>query len=177
MKANKLLNFIETKEFIETIGGKEAADLIKICNKKKRGVSDEEIATEIRLKITEVRAILNRLHYRGIACYQKTKNTKTGWFSYTWEIKLKRIAELLLERQAEEISKLEQKLDFEKNYEFFACKDSCEMVPFEVAAEYQFKCPKCGSMMEKSDSKRRLREIRKKIKLMNLGVNEISKYA
>ncbi|MBU1120922.1 MAG: hypothetical protein ABIE23_04260 [archaeon] len=176
MKANKLLDFNETKEFIETVGGKEAVRLVKICSKKKRGVSDEEIAGDIKLKITEVRAILNRLHYRGIACYQKTKNNTTGWFSYTWEIKLKRVAELLLERQAEEITRLEQKLDFEKNYEFFACKESCEMVPFEVAAEYQFKCPKCGSVMENTDNKGRMRGIRKNIKLLNLGVKEINKY-
>ncbi len=149
------------KEFIINTGGEDAIPLIKACQNQKKKFTDEEISKKTKLKITEVRAILNRLHYRGIACYDKKKNNKTGWYSYTWEIKEKRIAELILEEQSEEIKKLEKKLEFEKDYVFFTCKKLCDNVPFEIASEYQFKCPKCGKAMEIVDNKKRIKELKK----------------
>jgi transcription initiation factor TFIIE subunit alpha len=163
------------KNFIRNTGGEDAIELIKVCHNAKRKLTDEEIAKKTKLKITEVRAILNRLHYRGIACYDKKKNNRTGWYSYTWEIKEKRIAELIVEEQSEEIKKLEKKLEFEKEYVFFACDSLCESVPFEIAAEYKFKCPKCGKAMKIIDNRKRIREIKKQLQLIEVALKKLSK--
>lgn len=162
------------KSFISRVGGNDALSLIKACESKNRKVTDEEVAKKTKLKITEVRAILNRLHYRGIACYDKKKNNQTGWYSYTWEIKTKRIAELIIEEQSEEIKKLEKKLEFEKDYVFFACKTVCESVPFEVAAEYQFRCPKCGNQMDVINNKKRIKDIKKQLVVIELALKKLS---
>lgn len=175
MPPQKLLEFNTVKELIATIGGKDAIDLVNLAQQKKRPFTDEEIANKLKVRITEIRTALNRLHFRGIACYQKTKNVKTGWFSYTWQIKTKRIAELLLEKQAEEIEKLKKSLAYEKNYVFFSCKERCELVPFEVAAELQFKCPKCGCPMEGINNKKRIREIKNQIKRIALESKKASR--
>src|SRR3989344_1215572 len=105
----KIYEIQMAQEFLKSVGGEYALELVKICDNKKRPVTDEEIGKKLPLKVTEIRTVLNRLHYRGIACYQKTKNPKTGWYSYTWEVKSNRIAELILEGRAEEITKLERK--------------------------------------------------------------------
>ncbi|MBU2477331.1 hypothetical protein KKG83_07735 [Candidatus Micrarchaeota archaeon] len=175
MGKKEILSYEIARDFINTTGGKDAISLIKACKSKKGRINDEEIAEKTGLKITEVRTILNRLHYRGIACYDKKKNNKTGWFSYTWEIKEKRIAELIIEQQSEEIKKLEKKLEFETDYAFFSCKQICESVPFEVAAEYQFKCPGCGKQMELVNNKKRVKNIKKQLELIEDALKTLSK--
>ena len=83
-----ILSFSVTKDFLKQIAGDDSIKLVEIVNKKKKNVTDEEIGKKMKhLKITEIRTVLNRLHYRGIACYQKTRDTRSGWYSYTWEIK------------------------------------------------------------------------------------------
>lgn len=175
MGKKQIENFLIVREFLNSVGGKYAVELVKICNKKKKPITDEEIGKKLPLKITEIRTVLNRLHYRGIACYQKSRNNKTGWYSYTWEIKQRRVAELILEKQKEEIEKLENTVDFERNYCFFSCKNNCNNFFFEVAAEYQFKCPECGNNMNSVNNKKRIRELKKKINLIKSEVAEIQK--
>ena len=143
-----ITNISLVQELLENIGGEDAINLVKICEKKRGKVTDEEIAKKLKKKVTEVRTTLNRLHYRGIACYQKTKNQRTGWYNYTWTVKNNRIAEILTEQQGEKIEKLEQKKELEAEHDFFDCKKCEERVPFEIAAEYQFACPKCGAGMD-----------------------------
>ncbi|MFH1586729.1 MAG: hypothetical protein ABID38_02645 [Candidatus Diapherotrites archaeon] len=170
-----VVNFLITKEFLETVGGKFAVDLVQIVDKKKKAVTDEEIGKKLPLKITEIRTILNRLHYRGIACYQKTRNNKTGWYSYTWEIRSGRIAELILEQQAEKIKKLEAQMNFESTYSFFACKKGCSSFPFEIAAEYVFKCPECGKALGSIDNKKQVSLLNKRIDIMKQEALELGK--
>ncbi len=175
MAKKNIVNFILAREFLNSVGGGHATALVKICEKKKKQMTDEEIGKKLPLKITEIRTILNRLHYRGIACYKKTRNVKTGWYSYTWEVKTSRIAELILEEQTEERQKLENRINYEKNYVFFICKNNCSSLPFEIAAEYQFKCPECGGDMNSIDNKKRIRELKNTIKTMKREAVELKK--
>ncbi|MBN2067412.1 MAG: hypothetical protein JW744_03020 [Candidatus Diapherotrites archaeon] len=151
------------QNFLKKVAGDPSVQLVRICERKGKRTTDEELAKKMKMKVTEVRTILNRLHYRGIAHYQKTKNKKTGWYNYTWEIKSKRILELLLEEQKEAIEKLKTTQSFEKTYTYFTCKRNCTSVPFEVAAEFQFKCPECNSTMEATNSDQRVKKIEKQI--------------
>lgn len=174
-KKSNISKFPIVQEFLRTVGGEFAVGLVKICERKGSRVTDEEVAKKMRLKVTEVRTVLNRLHYRGIACYQKTKNKKTGWYSYTWSIKTSRVIELLLEEQKESIEKLEQTQGFEKTYTYFGCKNRCVSVPFEVAAEYQFKCPECSQTMEAVNTEKRLKNINRQIGMVKKEMEEMQK--
>lgn len=169
-RAKNLFDLVTTRTFLNKVGGEFSVELAKICDRKaksKRPVTDETIGKELReLKITEIRTILNRLHYRGIAQYQKTRDAKTGWYNYSWAISKQRILELILAEQGDGIGRLERKIEFEKNYAFFSCGVSCDSIPFEVAAEYNFKCPNCGRVMNAVDNKRVIGELRRKIRMM-----------
>ena len=165
MPSRDLTKYVLVRGFLNSVGGEHAAGLVKLCCSKK-WVSDEYLAKKLKLRVTEIRAILNRLHYRGIVEYNKDKNMKTGWYSYTWEVKPKRIIELITEQEEEELEKLNHKVEFEKNYDFFSCAKSCENLTFEVAAEYQFKCPECGQAMARTDNKKRLKVMQGKIGLV-----------
>ena len=129
-QTGKIYGLMLVQDFLKSTGGDYAVELVRICVEKKRPVRDEEIGKKLPLKITEIRTILNRLHYRGIACYQKTKNNKTGWYSYTWEIKAPRIAELILEQQAENITKLEKQVELAGTYEFYSAGKGLSEYPF-----------------------------------------------
>lgn len=174
---SKIFEFVVVQDFLSKVGGDHAIRLAQICDKKaksKKPVVDEVIGKQMKdLKITEIRAVLNRLHYRGIAHYQKTRDQNTGWYSYSWGINKKRILELILEEQVEEIGKLEKKIEFEKNYVFFACGKSCENIPFEIAAEYNFKCPNCGGTMNSIDNKKALAGLKKRVIIMKKEIGEI----
>ncbi|MFH1751719.1 MAG: hypothetical protein ABH821_02170 [archaeon] len=165
-KLNSITSFQSVTDLLTSMAGIEGIKLVEICEKKRKSVTDEELAKKLSLKVTKVRTILNQLHYRGIACYNKSKNSKTGWYSYTWEIKNKRIAEIILERQKEEIEKLEKRKVLEENYVLFACPKKCDDFPFEIAAEYNFRCPECGNNMKSLDQKRRISDTNKKIKVL-----------
>ncbi|HLC36680.1 MAG TPA: hypothetical protein VJK05_03690 [archaeon] len=173
-----ILSFSVTKDFLKQIAGDDSIKLVEIVNKKKKNVTDEEIGKKMKhLKITEIRTVLNRLHYRGIACYQKTRDTRSGWYSYTWEIKNKRIAELVIEHQAEEIQKLEEKSKFAGEHEFFSCPGTnCDLVAFEIAAEYHFKCPKCGKQMDLMDKNKRLKLLKAKTVKIKTEINLLEKF-
>lgn len=177
MAKKNIMNFIIAQEYLKKIGGEYAIDLVKICERKRKGVTDEHIGKKMKnLKVTEIRTILNRLHFLGIATYQKSRNTKTGWYSYSWGIKIPRIVELILDEWKEELDKLEKKVEFEKNYVFFGCKTRvCESTPFEIAAEYQFKCPQCGNVMESVDNEKRLGGLRKRADLIRRESDEMKK--
>jgi len=171
----KIHEFVLVQDFLASIAGQEAMELVKICANKRKLVTDEEIGKQLPLKITEIRTILNRLHYRGIACYQKTKNPKTGWYSYTWEVKNPRIVELILERQAEEITKLEKDMAFEGTHAFFSAGKGMQEYPFEIAAEYDFKCPETGKPLKAMDNKRRVKELKKRITTMKTEIDALQK--
>ena len=163
------------QDFLTKVGGEAAVGVTILCEKKGKCVTDEELAKKMKLKVTEIRTVLNRLHYRGIACYKKTKNKKSGWYNYTWEIKKKRVLELILEQQHEMIEKLEAKQSFGEKYSFFNCKNDCEITPFEIAAEYQFRCPTCGETMATFDYSKRLESINSRIEELKGEVGELKK--
>ncbi len=172
-KQKKFIRLPIVQEFLRGVGGDPAIGVATIYERKGKRVTDEELAKKMKMKVTEVRTVLNRLHYRGIACYKKTKNKRNGWYNYTWEIKKKRIADLILESQKETIEKLEAKQAFGQNYSFFSCRNNCDVLLFEIAAEYQFKCPECGETMNSFDYSQKLRSINSQIEELKKEVGTL----
>ncbi|HPM85563.1 MAG: hypothetical protein PHY04_02370 [Candidatus ainarchaeum sp.] len=164
MPSKSLTDLVLVKELLDTVGGEDAILLVKLCEKKRKMTTDEELSKKMKKKVTEVRAILNKLHFRGIACYQKARNQKTGWYNYTWEIKKDRIAEIIEEQQKENLEKLNNKMNLEADYSLFDCTKCNHREVFEVAAEYNFICPLCGGNMTSANDPNRQKELTIKIK-------------
>ncbi|MCX6803768.1 MAG: hypothetical protein NTY48_04325 [Candidatus Diapherotrites archaeon] len=182
MPQKSITNLVIVKDLLDIVGGQDAVILVKLCEKKRKRVTDEELSKKMKKKVTEVRATLNKLHYRGIACYQKTRNQKTGWYNYTWEIKKDRITEIIEEQQTEMLEKLYQKKNLEADYSFFDCEKCNERALFEIAAEYNFICPTCGgSMTSANDPNRqkelgvRIKKIEKELEILGIGEGKAQK--
>ena len=70
------------KELINS-AGENAIDILKLL---KNETEDEKIAEKLKLKVSDVRSVLNKLNALGITFYNRTKNEDTGWFYYNWSI-------------------------------------------------------------------------------------------
>ncbi len=175
MPSKSLTDLVLVKELLDTIGGEDAITLVKLCEKKRSMTTDEELSKKMNKKVTEVRATLNKLHFRGIACYQKARNQKTGWYNYTWEIKKDRIADIIEEQQKENLEKLNKKMNLEADYSLFDCAKCNHREVFEVAAEYNFLCPICGGSMTSANDPNRQKELTGKIKKIELEIELLKK--
>ncbi len=148
------------KEFITELFGKKACKVIGALN---RGKEDVEIAKETKIDVSEIRSILNQLHYHGIVTYTKEK-TAPYWYTYTWYLREERLKELIKEKMKEDLEELERQLEYEKNYTFFKCPNGCEKLPFEIAFEYDFRCPECNQIMEQIDNSKDIKALERKIR-------------
>lgn len=149
------------KDFIVTNASKDAYKVMRCLIK---GKTDEQISQKTNLGVNEIRAHLNQLHYMGIIIYSKVKAKNSNWYTYTWFVQKERIGELLKGRFSDELEDLNKKLEFEQNYTFFKCKNGCDKLPFEIAFEYDFKCPECGNAMESTGTLKEKRDIKRRIK-------------
>lgn len=162
-------------EFINEKVGNEGYDLVKTLSVCGKGCTDEEISAETGIKVNVLRAILNKLHYVGVINYTKIKSENSNWYTYTWSLEKGKIVELLREKYVEEMQKLDEKINYESNYVFFECKNKCEKLPFELALEYDFKCPQCGAVMTQRDNKEDIGEMKKRVREIKLFLDETDK--
>ncbi|MBI1973598.1 hypothetical protein HYS54_02190 [Candidatus Micrarchaeota archaeon] len=160
------------REFIGKNAGNDAYRVIKCLSK---GLTDEQISKKTRLEVNEIRAALNRLHYLGVIVYSKEKAARSNWYTYTWFLKPERINELLLDNLQEEREKLARKMEMETGYVFFKCSNGCEKLPFELAFEYDFKCPECGNPMSQQGDSRELKTIEKRIELVERSLGKLAR--
>ncbi len=63
-------------------------------------LSDEDLAGSCKIKVSEVRAVLNKLHSYGLTSYERTRDKESGWYSYIWRLSLGDINKIL-ERKKE----------------------------------------------------------------------------
>lgn len=153
----------QVNKLLEEIIGRDGVLVLKACNLKK-GTTDEGIARKTHLSLPIIRSQLNQLHYRGLIRYHRKKNAETNWYTYTWFANMDKITEVISSEWSNYIDKLEKELDYESNYIFYSCGNGCGKIPFELASEYDFKCPDCGNELQNIDNKARIKELVGEIK-------------
>ncbi len=127
------------------LGGENALALIRSI----RGShSDDELAKKLKLKISDVRATLNKLHSEGIVNYLREKDNETGWYSYSWSLNIDKI-ERWANRQNVRISVAGNGAD---HYVCATCGAS-SIVDFETAMSINFKCDRCEKLLDFVDAK------------------------
>lgn len=110
--------------------------------------SDEELAKKLKIKISDVRATLNKLHNEGLVNYARAKDSETGWYSYSWTLNHNRMEKWATD-QATKLSG-----DGAGEGERYYCP-SCgasTITGFEDAMSGDFRCTHCNRMLEFLDS-------------------------
>jgi transcription factor E len=118
---------------------------------------DEDVAGELKLKATVIRTLLNDLHENSLVEYERTKNKKTGWYTYLWVRRDEKVKEYVQKYLKTQLIELNNKLDDETKNVTFQC--GCMRVPYGNAMENNFQCPSCSKEYTECDNSEIIDEI------------------
>ncbi len=115
-------------------------------------MSDEEIAKKTKIRSSDVRVVLNKLHSYGLASYTRSRDKNSGWYSYVWRLNNEH-ASALVEKMREQMAAGEQthlQPSAAGSVEEYYCRNCGPdtRLPFEDASAGLFKCGQCGSSLE-----------------------------
>ncbi|MCK4319107.1 hypothetical protein KAW38_00875 [Candidatus Micrarchaeota archaeon] len=138
----KRLSEPKVREALVEHAGENALPLLKSFE---GSTSDDELSKTLKIKISDVRAALNKLHTLGIVRYNRTRDTETGWFSYFWTINSQKMNEWSETVQ----EKHEKEFVLPEGDHYFCPKCKRDSIHnFDSASEYGFRCPLCSSSLD-----------------------------
>ncbi|MDD2655053.1 MAG: hypothetical protein PHQ80_00075 [Candidatus ainarchaeum sp.] len=137
-----VLSNSRVRQLLVDSGGESALDIMRAFTKE---LSDDDLAKKLKIKISDVRATLNRLHNLGIVQYNRYKDAETGWFSYYWSLNLEKTKGWV----DEQLMKESAPGDISSSEYYFCPKCGTESVyEFAAASDYSFRCPLCNKALE-----------------------------
>ena len=138
-KVTAILADAQIRQNLIELGGENALSIIRNFY---GNFSDDDMAKRLKLKISDVRATLNKLHNEGLVNYIREKDNETGWYSYSWSLNLPRI-----EKWAETQLK---RIGTNGNTDYYFCSScgSASITNFESAVNWDFKCERCSKPLE-----------------------------
>lgn len=141
-------------------------------------VTDEELAEELRLELNDVRRALFILYENDLASYRRVRDEDSGWLTYLWTFHYENIPENLEEEMYRLLDALEERLDYERNHEFYLSEPAGIRFEFSEAMEHGFQCPEAGAQLEPMDNddlvdamERRIEELRDELNVEVTGTN------
>jgi len=154
------------------LGGEEAAKIVETLSQVDE-TTDEEIVAKTDLKLNTVRRILYRLYDHSIVALRRTRDKNTGWFIFHWRLQPDQIDGFLTNQKRHVLEKLETRLDYEVNHDFYDCyTPGCRRLTFEEATEYIFRCPKCDKPLMHFDNKKIINSLYKKVEKLRSELSD-----
>ena len=141
-KLHLILSDSFVRQMLIEIGGENALVIVRNFYGNH---SDEELSKRLELRISDVRATLNKLHNEGLVKYKRSKDSETGWYSYAWTLNRERIVEWIAQ-----YSLKATKMNGTDGIDYYFCP-SCglsSIIEFEAAHDTEFKCNKCTKSLE-----------------------------
>jgi transcription factor E len=141
-KLHQILSDSFVRQMLIEIGGENALVIVRNFYGNH---SDEELSKRLELRISDVRATLNKLHNEGLVKYARTKDSETGWYSYAWTLNRNRIVEWVAQ-----YSQKANGMNGDDGIDYYFCP-SCglsSIIEFEEAHDNEFKCGKCTKSLE-----------------------------
>ncbi len=147
-KIGKILSDSHVRQDLIEIGGENALAIVRNFYGNH---SDEELAKKLKIKISDVRATLNKLHNEGLVNYIREKDSETGWYSYSWSLNHER-----MERWASSHTAKLGVFGGEEGGDFYFCPacGTSSIANFESAAIIDFRCERCNKLLEFIDEKK-----------------------
>ncbi len=136
-----ILSDAYVRQVLIEVGGENALAIIRNFYGNH---SDEELAKKLKIKISDVRATLNKLHNEGLVNYIRQKDNETGWYSYSWSLNHERMEKWATD-QTDKINGFGN--GNEEKYYCPSCGTST-ITAFEEAACGDFRCVHCNRMLE-----------------------------
>ena len=140
---HRILSDAYVRQMLIEIGGENALEIVRHFYGSH---SDEELAKSLQLRISDVRATLNRLHSKGLVQYAREKDSETGWYSYSWSLNKARIVKWV----SETAGKVAANAAGGDGNQYYFCP-SCglsSIMDFGAATDKEFRCNKCNKSLE-----------------------------
>jgi transcription initiation factor TFIIE subunit alpha len=154
------------------LGEQEATKLIDIL-KESEEITDDEIANKTGIRLNFVRKILYKLYDHSLVSLRRTRDPKTGWFIFHWKLQPDQLEGFVLSQKRRVLEKLNTRLEYEKNHDFFYCyTPGCKRVPFEEAVELVFKCSTCGKPLMHYENDKLVQSLTKKVEMLRKELGE-----
>ena len=150
---SKILSNKYAQEYFISNFGEDSVKIIKAANSE---MTDEALATKCKMKVSEIRSVLNKLHNARLATYVRSKDKDTGWYSYMWRVQLASLYSLIEKSMHSEIKNMEQHLETSTTvFSFYCPKCSKEnRIDFDMATDLRFRCPSCRKQLKEVKTNR-----------------------
>lgn len=156
--SNKLV-----QDYLISNFGEESVKIIRAATEE---MTDDALAVKCKLKVSEIRALLNKMHSIRLAEYTRIKDKDTGWYSYIWRINLRGIYDVLDLSMQNEMNQLNNRLEENTTVLSYICSkcSKTNVIDFELASKLAFRCPNCKRRLyekknNNEESETRLREL------------------
>ncbi len=132
---------------VAALFGEEAFRIVEVL-KGVHEIIDIDIVDQTQIRLNTVRKTLYKLYDHSLVGLRRTRDKETGWFVFNWRLQPDQVEGFIFTQKRRVLEKLETRLRYEKNHEFYSCKTlGCKPLPFEEAFDLLFKCPKCNKPM------------------------------
>ncbi len=143
--------------------GEDAVKVVEVL-KGVHEIIDTEIADKTLIRLNMVRKALYSLYDHSLVGLRQTRDKETGWFIFNWRLQPDQLEGFILNQKRHVLEKLEARLEYEKNHEFYTCQTlGCKRFPFAEAFELLFKCPSCNKPMTHLNNDRIVELLTRKI--------------
>ncbi|MBW3018975.1 hypothetical protein KY329_02200 [Candidatus Woesearchaeota archaeon] len=160
------------EEIVLEVVGPDVMPLVKHL-RNKINVSEFTLADKIKQEINVTRNMLYRLYDNNLVTFTRKKDKKKGWYIYYWTFNDNRVKDLIRDIKIRKIERLSEKLEKEKNTQFYICPEKCLRMDFETAMDYEFKCPECGLLMEAEDNSEKIKHLEQAIERLKKELKDI----
>jgi len=163
----------ETLIKIAEVFGNEDAIKIMDTLKEVDEITDDEIANKTGIRLNFVRKILYKLYDHSLVGLRRSRDENTGWFIFHWRLQPDQLEGFILNQKRRILEKLESRLRYEKNHDFYYCSTpECERIPFEEAMELVFRCPTCNKPLMHYDNGELIEALNKRIEQLRKELGE-----
>lgn len=164
MDPEEALKDRSVRKFVKEIAGEEGIDIIDAMGNDE--LTDEDITERVEFELNTTRRALYDLYEARLATYDRSRNEETGWITYTWRLTLDNLEEAVKGQKREILDNLKERLEYEKNNEFYGCPEEHGKWLFEDAMDLGFRCPECGDQLEPVDNSDFIEQMEEKIETL-----------
>src|SRR3989344_4989565 len=161
-------------EVVSEVAGADVVPLVKAL-RNKTNVSEIKLASAIKKEINMTRNMLYRLYDNNVVSFTRKKDKKKGWYIYYWTFNQKRVKDLIKDIKKQKYERMLDRLNREKNVQFYICSNKCIRLDFEQSHDFHFKCPECGSLLNLEDNTQKIKDLEKEFEKLQKELKTLHK--
>ena len=154
---------------LATVAGANSLDVVGELNEESE-MDEFSLAERLGMDVKTVRKILYKLYDSRLVKFRRIKDEETGWYIYLWKFHDDKLEALVQKVRVDRITNIRERLDYEKEHQFFMCENSCTRMPFENAMENVFVCKHCSGKMDFLDNAHIVKNLEDQLKQIERSV-------